>query len=81
MQQGAAQPHVYPKDLARLVLAVPPKRLWSELENIVSSFFEKIKSNLNEVENLQSLRDSLLPKLLSGELSLDLSQTTSEYAI
>ncbi len=71
MQQGAAQPHVYPKDLARLILVDPPENIWRILENIVQPFFENIKNNINEEMSLESLRDILLPKLLSGQLRLD----------
>lgn len=78
MQQGAAQPHVYPKDLARLVLVDPPKTIWMALENVIKPFFEKIKNNIDEEVSLGVLRDSLLPKLLSGELSIETTQTELE---
>ena len=71
MQQGAAQPHVYPKDLARLILVDPPDELWEELEGIVRPFFEITSINIDEIYNLEQLRNFLLPKLLSGELQLE----------
>jgi len=39
-------------------------------EKLVAPIFEKIKSNLQQISVLSELRDTLLPKLLSGELSL-----------
>jgi type I restriction enzyme S subunit len=70
MQQGAAQPHVYPKDLARMKIVDPPKEIWKTLENIIRPLFEVIGKNNNESLNLSAIRDSLLPKLLSGELEV-----------
>ena len=70
MQQGAAQPHVYPKDLMRLTIAVPEKSLWEFLENKTKPMFEQIKNNEQEIQTLQKTRDTLLPKLLSGEIEV-----------
>jgi len=68
MQQGAAQPHVYPKDLARLVLVDPPVEIWNQLERLITPFFEAMKGNIDQIHTLESIRNTLLPKLLSGEL-------------
>jgi type I restriction enzyme S subunit len=68
MQQGAAQPHVYPKDLKRLVVLEPPK-------TIIKSFCEIVEANFLQISNLEKhnlylaqARDHLLPKLMSGEV-------------
>lgn len=42
-----------------------------EFHNIVSKMFEKIKLNQLENNNLEQLRDTLLPKLMNGEINLD----------
>jgi type I restriction enzyme, S subunit len=68
MQQGAAQPHVYPKDLTRLMLANAPDVVWGNSEMTVHPYFEKTKINLRKIQTLSKLRDTLLPKLLSGEI-------------
>jgi type I restriction enzyme S subunit len=47
------------------------RQLKRSFENIVTPLFKKIKNNLLEINELSSLRDTLLPKLLSGELALD----------
>ncbi|UUR71800.1 restriction endonuclease subunit S [Enterobacter asburiae] len=70
MQQGAAQPHVYPKDLMRLGIVVPTMALWKRLEEILNSTYGQIGVHLNQNMYLESLRDTLLPKLLSGEITL-----------
>lgn len=48
-----------------------PKDILIEFDNSVSSMFEKIKHNQYENERLSQLRDTLLPKLMNGEIDLD----------
>ncbi|ELY3982803.1 restriction endonuclease subunit S [Cronobacter muytjensii] len=79
MQQGAAQPHVYPKDLMRLDIVIPTMALWKRLEEILNSIYGQIGVHLNQNIYLESLRDTLLPKLLSGEITLpEAEQAVSE---
>ena len=71
MQQGAVQPHVYPSDLMRIVMADAPKNIWKKCETIIASLYNKIGENILENKTLTETRDALLPKLLSGELSVN----------
>jgi type I restriction enzyme, S subunit len=80
MQQGAAQPHVYPKDLMRLLIADAPVALWDNFESLVSPFFEQIRVSLVEASCLSDLRDTLLPRLISGQLRLPEAQALTEEA-
>ena len=41
-----------------------------EFHRVVSPLFEKIKDNIEENETLKNLRDSLLPKLMNGEIEI-----------
>ena len=70
MQTGAAQPHIYPKDFERLKVVVGSDKLLEQLESLLISFFEQSAALKSESESLAQLRDTLLPKLLSGELSV-----------
>ncbi|MCX6020716.1 MAG: restriction endonuclease subunit S [Chloroflexi bacterium] len=57
--------------VATFKLASPPdKDLWHAFERQVSPTFEGIKSNAKTSETLSALRDTLLPKLISGELRI-----------
>jgi type I restriction enzyme S subunit len=49
------------------VPACPP-RLTTEYDAVVKGFMERILENNLQSETLSKLRDTLLPKLLSGEL-------------
>ncbi len=70
LQKGAAQPHVYAKDINALKLAVPTEDKLINFCNLVSSYFEKIKVLQKQVKILLQARDRLLPKLMSGELEV-----------
>ena len=48
-----------------------PQELLIEFNNNVSTMFEKIKLNQYENDELSQLRDTLLPKLMNGEIDLD----------
>lgn len=57
-------------DLKRLKYAYSNERLIINFENKVSRFYEKMSLLEEENINLQQLRDTLLPKLLSGEIEI-----------
>ncbi|EHG7582715.1 restriction endonuclease subunit S [Citrobacter sedlakii] len=80
MQQGAAQPHVYPKDIMRLNIVTPITALWQKLEEILTSIYEKVGVNTTQNMYLEQLRDTLLPKLLSGEITLPEAEELAKEA-
>jgi len=51
-----------------LKTAIPPKDLRLKFDEIVNNNFKKIRTNLYQIRSLESLRDTLLPKLMSGEV-------------
>ena len=67
LQKGAAQPHVYAKDLNAITTVIPSQIYLEKFSTIVKPYFEKIKTDQNQIEELQSARDKLLPKLMNGE--------------
>lgn len=74
MQTGAAQPHIYPRDFERLMIAVPNEELCRKLEKVFASFFGTVANNKQQNIELTALRNTLLPKLLSGEIELRQAQ-------
>lgn len=60
---------VSPKKTLNYKIVVPnnEKIIWDYC-NLVKEIFEKIHLNLLEIEDLRSVRDTLLPKLMSGEI-------------
>ena len=68
-QEGSAQPHIYPSHLMDLDIFKYPLELIEDYELNVTSFFDKISKNQKQIQTLETLRDTLLPKLISGEIS------------
>lgn len=47
---------------------IPDKKIMKEFNSIISSIFNKIKYNTEQIQTLTQTRDTLLPKLMSGQL-------------
>lgn len=78
MQQGAAQPHIYPSDLMRLKICYPNSMdLLVKFEETIAPFFNEMGALERENETLRSLRESLLPRLISGELQIPAEMLTA----
>ena len=69
-QTGAVQPHVKPSDIHDFELVIPDKESIYEFQDKVKSFFDKIAAIQKENSRLSLLRDTLLPRLMSGELEV-----------
>ena len=59
-----------PSDTLAFELVLPNAEEITEYQGIVSPMFEQIKCNAIENDRLKRLRDSLLPKLMSGEINV-----------
>ena len=73
-QTGAVQPHVKPADINSITVCIPPHDLISKFQNTVSPLFKSIGLHQQETERLQKTRDTLLPKLMSGEIDVEHSK-------
>ncbi|MGA3818723.1 restriction endonuclease subunit S [Escherichia coli] len=69
--EGTVFGSINQKDLKQLPLICPPTELINKFEELSGKWEEKIFLHCGEIENLSKLRDTLLPKLISGELSLE----------
>lgn len=69
--RGSAQPHVYPKDIAILSIAIPPKHLLDNYGKIVNPINLKISNNIKQNQQLAELRDWLLPMLMNGQVKVE----------
>ena len=56
--------------LNEIPLLIPPSEKLDEFEALVSPMDAFIRNNYDEICRLEQLRDSLLPKLMSGELDV-----------
>lgn len=70
LQCGAAQPHVYPKNINRLNILIPTRELMKNYNDLVSPYYEEIRMLLQSNRLLIKQRDYLLPRLMSGKLEV-----------
>ena len=70
LSSGSAQANLSPFSVNSYDLNVTFKDL-IELDKVLSPLYELFCFNLSEIQRLSKLRDTLLPKLLSGELSVN----------
>lgn len=68
--EGSVIPHLYQKDFMQFEFPLPSKDEMASFEKLTAPMFSFIASNLNENDRLTRLRDSLLPRLMSGELDV-----------
>ena len=55
----------------KFLLAVPPPAIARRFDEITAPLMAKIKANSTQSRTLATLRDTLMPKLLSGELNVN----------
>jgi len=70
MNVGSAVPSMTTAVLNALEIVLPSDDTLASFEESVSSMFLQIQANNAESANLTTLRDTLLPKLMSGEISV-----------
>lgn len=66
--------------LMQLLLVIPPKEILSEFDQIVVPLRHKFSANLKQIQVLAVLRDTLLPRLISGQLRLPEAEIILEKA-
>lgn len=70
LQRGAAQPHVYPKDLMALETNAVPEDLLDKFGQHLAPIYQMIENLKSRNKNLSQTRDFLLPRFISGELDI-----------
>ena len=65
---GSAVPSLNRNHVHGLEIQLPPEKLVNEYEEIAQDWMLKVKANKHQIQTLEQLRDTLLPKLMSGEV-------------
>ncbi|XWY21928.1 restriction endonuclease subunit S [Bisgaard Taxon 45] len=68
--RGSAQPHVYPKDIEKLNVVLPPISILEKFNDNLENSNSKITNNLKQTQKLTQLRDFLLPMLMNGQVDV-----------
>jgi len=67
---GSTTLNLNKNEFSKIKVAIPPQEDMDKFHSFVNPIFEKIKYNQLEIIELQNLRDTLLPKLMSGEIDV-----------
>jgi type I restriction enzyme S subunit len=70
LSNGAKMPRVGWKDLADFPVVIPTELVATEYKKVVEPLLARMKANVHEAKTLATLRDTLLPRLISGALRL-----------
>lgn len=68
---GSTMPIINKTSFENIEIIIPSKSLLIKFSNMIKPINEKIKNNTNQIQTLQKTRDTLLPKLMSGEVRVD----------
>ncbi|RKU26900.1 restriction endonuclease subunit S [Candidatus Poribacteria bacterium] len=68
---GTTRASLNAKTLSGFPLVIPPLEIVEVFSSQISNLRDRIVANTSETESLSSLRDTLLPKLLSGEIRVN----------
>jgi type I restriction enzyme S subunit len=68
LNRGSTQPLLTQKDLGAQVAVIPPRTLVQKFEEISVALNQQIRLQTLQIQTLTNLRDTLLPRLISGEL-------------
>ena len=66
---GSAIPYIVMDDIVKFIINYD-KKVFDDLSKIMKLYVLQIQDNENQNEKLAELRDSLLPKLMNGEISI-----------
>ena len=67
---GTTVSHLGKADIDKFVVVLPPLKVVEECSKILDSILQRIKNISAESRTLSTLRDTLLPRLMSGELEV-----------
>jgi len=68
LNRGSTQPLITQTDVKNVKIIIPSKEMLEKYELLVGTLFNKVEKSLEENVSLSALRDTLLPKLMSGEI-------------
>ena len=64
--------HIKRGDLDEAMCVIPSSEELIKMDDEISPIFEKIETNSRQIKSLEKTRDTLLPKLLSGEVRVEI---------
>lgn len=77
MNAGSAVPSMTTDILNAMEIIIPSAEALQQFENIVAPMYKMMQSNGQQNTELKTIRDTLLPKLMSGEIDVSSVQLCS----
>ena len=68
---GAVQAKLSQTNMNKLYLPIPPENLTEKIKCIFDEIFKNKRLLIEEINTLTTIRDTLLPRLMSGELKIN----------
>ncbi len=68
MAKGTAQPNLSPVETAQMEILIPSSDKLEFFSDVANPLIQKLLNNRIQIRTLEKLRDTLLPKLMSGEV-------------
>jgi type I restriction enzyme S subunit len=78
---GAAQQNISKAIVAGYSVVIPDEKILSSFNEIAGALFSKIRAGAEQAQTLTQLRDTLLPRLISGQLRLPEAEALVEEAL
>lgn len=69
-KSGSTQQYISLGSLRSIVFKTPNRSLIDDFNSLVEALFKKVKDNSTQIKTLKKIRDTLLPKLMSGEVKV-----------
>ena len=66
--------HIQRHHLTEAFISIPPEELFDQHDNSISPLIEKLIKNNAQIKILTKQRDTLLPKLMSGEVRVEMAE-------
>ena len=68
---GSAQPNISASNIENIEISIPNEKELRNFYNIAEPIYNKMIYNSEEIKTLEQLGNTLLPKLMNGEIDLD----------
>jgi type I restriction enzyme S subunit len=68
---GTRMPRTSWSDLSKYPIALPGKEKLEAFNKVVKPMMDKLQANIPQIRSLTALRDTMLPKLMSGEVRVE----------
>jgi type I restriction enzyme, S subunit len=78
---GAVQPKLNQASLRRIPIILPNEQVRSAFRDAIDPLYQLLRANADECTTLATIRDALLPKLVSGDIRVKTAEAVAEKVV